>query len=87
MRARPSEKSPRGPDDLPKEPSRTRVWHRLRENIRSLGGSSPRRLTFRTIVWHMVEEELQHRGELTAPFWQQDVDAPTRAGFSSALAD
>ena len=87
MRARLSEKSPRGPDDLPNEPSRTQVWHRLRENIRSLGGSSPRRRTFRTIVWRMVEEELRHRGELNALFWQQDVGALTRAWFGSALAD
>ncbi len=45
------------------------------------------RMNLRTIVWHMVEEELQHRGELNALFWQQDVDAPTRAWFGSALAD
>ena len=44
------------------------------------------RMNLRTIVWHTVEEELQHRGELNALFWQQDVDAPTRAWFSSALA-
>ena len=44
------------------------------------------RMNLRTIIWHMVEEELQHRGELNALFWQQDVDAPTRAWFSSALA-
>ena len=35
----------------------------------------------------MVEEELQHRGELNARFWQQDVGALTRAWFGSALAD
>jgi uncharacterized damage-inducible protein DinB len=45
------------------------------------------RMNLRTIIWHMVEEELQHRGELNALFWQQDVDAPTRAWFSSALAE
>jgi uncharacterized damage-inducible protein DinB len=38
------------------------------------------------IVWHMLEEELQHRGELNALFWQMDVDPPTRAWFSSELA-
>jgi uncharacterized damage-inducible protein DinB len=43
-------------------------------------------MNLRTIIWHVVEEELQHRGELNALFWQQDVDAPTRAWFSSALA-
>ncbi|MGC2034350.1 MAG: hypothetical protein WA761_02755 [Thermoplasmata archaeon] len=39
-----------------------------------------------TMIWHLVEEELQHRGEMNALFWQLDVDAPTRAWFSSALA-
>ena len=44
------------------------------------------RVNLRTIIWHMVEEELQHRGEMNALFWQLDVDAPTRAWFSSSLA-
>jgi uncharacterized damage-inducible protein DinB len=44
------------------------------------------KVDLRTIVWHMVEEELQHRGEMNALFWQMDVDAPTRAWFSSPLA-
>jgi uncharacterized damage-inducible protein DinB len=45
------------------------------------------KMNLRTIIWHMVEEELQHRGEMNALFWQMDVDAPTRAWFSSPLAD
>jgi uncharacterized damage-inducible protein DinB len=44
------------------------------------------KVNLRTIIWHMVEEELQHRGEMNALFWQMDVDTPTRAWFSSALA-
>ncbi len=28
------------------------------------------------ICWHMVEEELQHRGELNALLWQIDVEPP-----------
>ncbi len=28
------------------------------------------------LLWHMVEEELQHRGELNALLWQMDVDPP-----------
>ncbi len=44
------------------------------------------RTSLRTIIWHLVEEELQHRGEMNALFWQMDVDAPTRAWFSSPLA-
>ena len=30
----------------------------------------------RDALWHLVEEELQHRGELNALLWQIDVDAP-----------
>ncbi len=28
------------------------------------------------LLWHMVEEEFQHRGELNALLWQMDVDPP-----------
>ncbi len=45
------------------------------------------KMRLRTIIWHLVEEELQHRGEMNALFWQMDVDAPTRAWFSSPLAE
>jgi uncharacterized damage-inducible protein DinB len=30
----------------------------------------------RDLLRHMVEEELQHRGELNALFWQMDVRPP-----------
>jgi uncharacterized damage-inducible protein DinB len=30
----------------------------------------------REALWHLVEEELHHRGELNALLWQIDVDAP-----------
>ncbi len=30
----------------------------------------------REALWHLVEEELQHRGELNALLWQLNVDAP-----------
>jgi len=33
-------------------------------------------LTVRTMLVHMIEEELQHKGELNALLWQLDVDAP-----------
>jgi uncharacterized damage-inducible protein DinB len=33
-------------------------------------------LPIREVLWHLVEEELQHRGELNALLWQIDVDAP-----------
>ncbi|MGP8077618.1 MAG: DinB family protein [Thermoplasmata archaeon] len=36
----------------------------------------PRRVTIREMLWHMVEEELQHRGELNALLWQLGVEPP-----------
>jgi uncharacterized damage-inducible protein DinB len=30
----------------------------------------------REVLWHLVEEELQHRGEINALLWQIDVEAP-----------
>jgi uncharacterized damage-inducible protein DinB len=42
--------------------------------------------TLRTVLWHLLEEELQHRGELNALFWQIDVDAPTSSFFRSGLS-
>src|SRR5580658_1211300 len=30
----------------------------------------------REVLWHLVEEELQHLGELNALLWQIDVEAP-----------
>jgi uncharacterized damage-inducible protein DinB len=37
------------------------------------------------IMWHMLEEELQHRGEPNALFWQMDIDPPADAWFGSEL--
>jgi uncharacterized damage-inducible protein DinB len=33
----------------------------------------------RDMLWHMIEEELQHRGELNALFWQLNIDPPITA--------
>ena len=30
----------------------------------------------RKMLWHMIEEELQHRGELNALLWQDDIEPP-----------
>jgi uncharacterized damage-inducible protein DinB len=38
------------------------------------------RISARTMLLHMVEEELQHRGEMNALLWQIDVDPPV-TGF------
>jgi uncharacterized damage-inducible protein DinB len=43
--------------------------------------------TLRTVLWHLLEEELQHRGELNALFWQLDIDAPTASFWRSRLAN
>ena len=34
------------------------------------------KLSVGQMLWHLVEEELQHRGELNALFWQIDIDPP-----------
>jgi uncharacterized damage-inducible protein DinB len=34
------------------------------------------RFTLRQMLPHLVEEELQHRGELNALLWQMDIDPP-----------
>jgi uncharacterized damage-inducible protein DinB len=33
-------------------------------------------IPIREVLWHLVEEELQHRGELNALLWQIDVEPP-----------
>jgi len=50
----------------------TRTVHRVK------GRGSPHDcdVPIREVLWHLVEEELQHRGELNALLWQIDVEAP-----------
>ena len=38
------------------------------------------------IIWHLLEEQTQHIGELNALFWQMDRDPPHREWFSSSLS-
>lgn len=33
-------------------------------------------ISMESILMHMIEEELQHRGELNCLFWQQNIDPP-----------
>ncbi len=40
------------------------------------GKTSEGRFPIGDVLWHVVEEELQHRGELNALFWQMDVEPP-----------
>jgi uncharacterized damage-inducible protein DinB len=43
-------------------------------------GQRPFRMSTRTMLLHMMEEELQHRGEMNALLWQMDIDPPV-TGF------
>ena len=43
-----------------------------------------RTLELRQMLLHMVEEELQHRGEMNALLWQMDVDPPI-VGFEDYI--
>ncbi len=33
------------------------------------------------MLWHQVEEELQHRGEINALLWQDDIDPPVTSWY------
>jgi uncharacterized damage-inducible protein DinB len=51
------------PDDLDRWIDRPRDGEPFRFNVKNM-------------LWHLVEEELQHRGELNALLWQIDVNPP-----------
>ncbi len=36
----------------------------------------PFKFNVKNMLWHLIEEELQHRGELNALLWQADIDPP-----------
>ncbi len=46
--------------------------------VRQKGGRQDHdcQIPVREVLWHLVEEELQHRGELNALLWQIDVEPP-----------
>lgn len=46
----------------------------LREKGR--GSDHDCHIAVREALWHLVEEELQHRGEINSLLWQIDVDPP-----------
>jgi uncharacterized damage-inducible protein DinB len=46
------------------------------DRVISIPGRRGERISVRAMLVHMVEEELQHKGELNALLWQIDVDAP-----------
>ncbi len=46
------------------------------ERVAGRGSDHDCQVPVRDALWHLVEEELQHRGEINALLWQIDVDAP-----------
>jgi uncharacterized damage-inducible protein DinB len=44
--------------------------------VKGRGSDHDCHVPVREALWHLVEEELQHRGELNALLWQIDVDVP-----------
>jgi uncharacterized damage-inducible protein DinB len=45
----------------------------------SVGKGKKKKIVTRRLIdmlWHLVEEELQHRGEMNALLWQDDIDPP-----------
>ena len=46
------------------------------------GSSHDCQVPVREALWHLVEEELQHRGEMNALLWQIDVNAPVVSWIS-----
>ena len=50
----------------------SRTVHREKDH----GSSHDCDIPIREVLWHLVEEELQHRGEINALLWQMDVEAP-----------
>jgi uncharacterized damage-inducible protein DinB len=49
---------------------------KLGESFETSDGAGRWRFTVSQMLWHLVEEELQHRGELNALFWQMNIDPP-----------
>ncbi|HXY47136.1 MAG TPA: DinB family protein [Thermoplasmata archaeon] len=44
------------------------------------------RVTIRAMLWHLIEEELQHRGEMNALLWRHGVEPPV-IGFHEWTAE
>ncbi len=44
--------------------------------VKGRGSDHDCQVPVRDALWHLVEEELQHRGEVNALLWQIEVDAP-----------
>jgi uncharacterized damage-inducible protein DinB len=55
----------------------TRTVHR----VKGRGSDHDCDIPIREVLWHLVEEELQHRGELNALLWQAGREAPV-VGFN-----
>jgi uncharacterized damage-inducible protein DinB len=49
--------------------------------VRFRDGRVVRSVRLGDMLHHMIEEELQHRGEINALFWRHDIDPPV-TGFN-----
>ncbi|MDH2900538.1 MAG: hypothetical protein PXY39_06160, partial [archaeon] len=50
----------------------------------TLGSGSRKKILIRSVremLYHLIEEELQHRGELNALLWQDDIAPPVTSWF------
>jgi uncharacterized damage-inducible protein DinB len=54
--------------------------------VRFKDGSRRKSIKLKAVLFQMIGEELQHRGELNALFWQLDVDPPVTNYFQWARA-
>ena len=57
------------------ELSEARLSHTIARK-KGVGSDHDCQVPVRDALWHLVEEELQHRGEINALLWQIDIDAP-----------
>lgn len=56
----------------PKDLQTAVIWH----ETDAKGKKWTIKITLRDMLWQLVAEELQHRGELNALLWQIDIDPP-----------
>ncbi len=51
------------------------------------GNGKPYKMTtcLADIIWHVVEKQLQHFGELNALFWQMGIDPPRTRGSAASF--
>ena len=59
----------------------------LELTVKEKNGNVTRQAKLINSMYHLVEEDLQHRGEINAIFWQQDIKPPLQSWFSWRVAN